>query len=203
MPQVTAITKQRRHETRFSVAVDGVYAFSLSDLDLSASSLRVGSQLSELEVAEWQARAGSSKAYNQAVGYISLRLRSEQELRQYLRRKGYDDGITDEIIERLRAISLLDDAKFAAAYVRDRQIGRPRSASALRFELAKRGVNREVIDEVLASELASDGSAALELARRKRRQYPDDSKLMAYLARQGFRYDEVRRALEQLAEESA
>jgi len=199
MPVITAITQQRRHETRFSVAVDGKYAFSVSDLDLSGSNLRVGSELTEAEVADWQAQAGSSKAYNQALRYIGLRSRSRREVETYLKRKDYDGETIAGAIGRLEALGLINDIEFAAAWVRERRLLRPRSLKALRFELMKLGVGKDAI-EAAVGEPADEAGAAHELALKKQRQYPDEQKLMAYLARQGFSYDNIKQALARLKE---
>ena len=199
MPLITAINIQKRAAARFSVYIDESYSFSLSDLELSASSLRVGQALSPAEVTQWQEQAHEDKAYNLVLRYLSYRERSRYEVLEYLRRKDYAPEIAAGIVDRLQAAGLQDDARFAAAWVADRRALRPRSRRQLEQELLKKGVDRPMIAEAVAV-LGGDEQAAVldELVSRKRRQsqYQDNAKLMAYLGRQGFGYAEIKRALE-------
>lgn len=161
----------------------------------------MGTQLSEAELLDWQRRAGAGKAYDQAVRYLGIRRRSRAEIERYLRRKDWDDEVVAQTLRRLDELGLVDDQAFAAAWIRDRQLLRPRSTQALRFELMKLGVGREAIDEALAGEVADQSEVVYELAKRRRRQYANDDKLMAYLARQGFAYADIKKALARLVDE--
>ena len=200
MPTVTAISRQKRNEAKYSIKIDGSHAFSLSDLDLSASDLRVGVELSDDEVEAWQRRAGESKAYDQALRYLGIRLRSKAELERYLARKGWEADVVDDTLTRLVQLGLVDDVAFAAAWVRERQLLRPRSIQALRFELMKLGVARDDIDAAVDSDGGDQIDTLVQLVERRQRQYPDRQKLMAYLARQGFRYDQIKTAFERVDE---
>ena len=54
--------------------------------------------------------------YNKCVKYICVRLRSINELKEYMHRQGIDDEYMEEIIEKLVKNGLLDDRKFALAF---------------------------------------------------------------------------------------
>ena len=200
MSTVTAIVRQKNRDNRFSIKVDDAYAFSLSDLDLSASNLRVGTQLSEGELEQWQRSAGQSKAYDQALRYLGIRRRSRSEIAQYLNRKGWEEDDVTGVLTRLEQLGMIDDLAFAGAWIRERRLLRPRSTQALKFELAKLGVNRQVVEEALRLEPGDEVSMLMELISRRRRQYPSEDKLIAYLARQGYRYDQIKQALSRLSD---
>lgn len=201
MPVITDIKQQKRNEARYSVYVDDRYAFSLSDLELSNSGLRPRTELTEEQVEWWQSQSLESKAYAAALRQISLRRRSERELGDYLRRKEYEPDTIDAVLERLRELGLVDDAAFAAAWIADRQLLRPRSRRTLEQELMQKGIARDIIHDALAE---LDGEAQedilVSLIERKRRlsQYRDPQKLLAYLGRQGFGYEEIKKALARL-----
>ena len=201
MPKITDIKQQQRSTERFSLYVDGRYSFSLGDLALSNSGLRVGQELSNEEVERLQSSALEAKAYNAAIGQLSYRRRSRKEIVDYLKRKEYDEDITSSVIRRLEALSLVDDAAFAAAWIADRQLLRPRSRSILRMELMKKGIDRDTLSEALA-QVSEDSQLIVltDLIERKRRQssYADPQKLMAFLARQGYGYDQIKKALARL-----
>jgi regulatory protein len=200
MPIVTAITRQRKRESRYSIKVDGEYSFALSDLDLSNSSLRVGVELSDIDVADWVRRSGDSKAYDLSLRYLGIRRRSRGEIEKYLARKDYDPVVVADACTRLAELGLLDDEAFAVAWIRERRLLRPRSVQALKFELMKLGVKRDDIENALKAEGGDEIETIVELIDRKQRQYPEQAKLMAYLARQGFRYDQIKSAYLRISE---
>ena len=113
----------------------------------------------------------------------------------YLRRKGIDEPVAEQICGRLRTAGLLDDAAFAKAWVSTRRLLRSASKRRLQLELKQKHVPERIIEETLRGDEADDLSALRELAAKKRRRYPDQLKLMQYLARQGFGYDDIKAVL--------
>ncbi len=206
MSIVTDIKKQRRAEGRYSVYVDGHYSFSLTDIQLSSAALLVGQELTAAEVAQYQVASAQAKAYIAAVRYLSVRPRSRREVVDYLRRKAFTDEDAAFAVERLEQIGMVDDQKFAAAWVADRQALRPRSRRVLAQELLAKGVGRSDVEATLA-EVDDDAevAAATALAAKKRKlpQYTDPRKLLDYLMRQGYSYDVARRISQESSSDSA
>ena len=59
-------------------------------------------------------------AYNISVKYIMVRLRSINEIKVYLTKKGYSKDVIDKVIEKLIKNKLLDDEIFTKAYINDK-----------------------------------------------------------------------------------
>lgn len=59
-------------------------------------------------------------AYNISVKYIMIRLRSINEIKVYLTKKGYSKDVIDKVIEKLIKNKLLDDEIFTKAYINDK-----------------------------------------------------------------------------------
>jgi regulatory protein len=202
MPTITDIKKQKKSDTRFSVFVDGRYALSLSDLDVSTSGLRIGQELTAEELDQLAQTASETKAYAMALRYLSIRPRSVREMSDYLRRKDIAPDDIEAVLGRLIRSELLDDAAFAETWIRHRQSLRPRSRRVLEQELLAKGVARDDIGVAMQQLDETDEVATLaELMERKQRQtqYGERDKLMAYFARQGYPYDLVKQALERLS----
>lgn len=201
MRTVSDINKQKRSDTRYSVYLDGEYVFALSDLDLSTSGLRVGQELTDAQVSEYIESASEAKAYALALRFLGIRPRSVREMRDYLRRKDANPGDIDSAIARLLSAGLLSDLEFARSWIRTRQALSPRSRRMLQQELAAKGVSRDDVDEAVG-ELDEDAQLDIlvEVMQRKRRlsQYASDEKLLGYFARQGYPYDQLKKALERL-----
>lgn len=202
MPVVSAIKRQARvGSNRFNVSLDGTYAFTLSDLDLSMSGLKVGQELALDEVEQYSQNANEAKAYALALRYLGVRLRSRRELTDYLARKGCEKAETTAALERLEALGLVDDVKFAMAWIADRMAVRPRSRMRLSQELSAKGVARDVTDVAL-QELEPDQEVATlkALIERKQRSgsYSDEKKLIGYLQRQGYRWSLIKEAMQEV-----
>lgn len=195
--KITKIVRQQKRADRYSVFVDDKYAFSLSESALLESGLHSGQELTREQVAEYRKLSADDKLYGQALRYVALRPRTQWEIETYLARKGGSPALTEQIVNKLSNIDLINDEKFAQAFVADRRLLRPASRRKLIAELKKRHVAGELIERAVGGEPDDEHAALAEVIAKKRRQtkYQDDLKLMQYLARQGFNYDDIKTAL--------
>jgi regulatory protein len=86
-----------------------------------------------------------------AARFLEARARSVGEVRRRLTQAGYRAELVEGAIGRLADLGILDDESFARAWVESRDQASPRGESALRRELALKGVGREVVDAALES----------------------------------------------------
>lgn len=196
--KITDIKQQVKRQGRYSIYLDGKYAFSLSDTELLQSGIRLGREYSTGEVQQLQQTALLDKAMMRALDYLARRPRSTWEIQDYLRRKEYDSPTIAIILNKLSDYGYLDDRKFAEAWVNSRRLLKPTSLRRLRQELLQKHVDREVIDEVLQADETDEQAVLQELINKKRglsRYRQEPQKLVAYLLRQGFRYDDIKAAL--------
>jgi regulatory protein len=195
--KITDIKRQVRQAGRFSVFVDGRYAFSLSDTALLEQGLKLGLDLDAAEVKRLKQTSSDDKLYGLVLRYVAMRPRSEWEVRTYLDRKHSPAALVSQILNKLSELNLLDDTKFAQAWVESRRLLRPTSKRKLQQELRAKHVSDEVIRQVLAEDETDEVVQLRELVAKKRSitRYRDDLKLMQYLARQGFNYEDIKAAL--------
>lgn len=189
--KITAIEVQKWRKDRVNVYIDDEYAFSLQEI--LAATLKRGQGLTDEEIAKLRQQDAIESMYEKALFYLSFRPRSEQEMRRYLRDKGLDDEQGEQILARLRRSRLVDDQDFAQFWVQSRQAHRPRGKRALRAELSRKGVPRDVIDESIQNvdEEAQAFEAARSVVRRlaSLEQRLFFHRLLGYLQRRGFGYD--------------
>jgi len=137
-----------------------------------------------------------------AARFLEVRARSVAEVRRRLGQAGYRSELVEDAIVRLTELGMLDDASFARTWIESRDRARPRGEIALRRELALKGVDRAVVDELLderrdvggpASAGGADLAAAERLLARHERMLarepdPRSRRRRAYalLARNGF-----------------
>ena len=91
-------------------------------------------------------------AYNISVKYIMVRLRSINEIKVYLTKKGYSKDVVDKVIEKLIKNKLLDDEIFTKAYINDKlnftNVGKYKLISEL---TTKMKVDNSIVYNVLES----------------------------------------------------
>jgi regulatory protein len=205
MGKITALVAQKRSRLRINVHLDGRFAFSLAAIE--AARLRVGQELGREDLERLKVRDALATAHERALGYLSVRPRSQAEMRKYLAEKDVAPEHVEEVLARLTRAGLLDDQAFAQYWRDNREAHRPRGAQALRQELRQKGVAREVIDQALAG--LDEEQAALRLARARAPRLAGldrltfKRRLAGYLGRRGYGYDVSGPVIEQVWREVA
>lgn len=206
--KITRLAAQARDKDRVNVFVDGEYSFSLSFYQISELGLKVGDDYSEEEVGKLKAESSFGKLYSRALEYCLMRAHSSKEIDDYLKRKtfsrrlpngkvreGVSTDATARVKDKLVKNGYVDDQKFALFWVDNRNRRKGISRRKLVAELNSKGVDKAIIESVLNDSNRDDLIELKTIIDRKRSRYQDDQKLIAYLARQGFGYDDIKQAL--------
>jgi len=195
--KITAIKQQLKLQNRYSIYVDEKYSFSLSEGALLDQKIYSGQEVSAAELEAFKDTSKLDKAYGLTLAYVARRLRSEWELRDYFRRKEVDEDAGEQILERLRGFDYVSDLNFARSWVDNRRAIKSVSRRRLTQELHQKHVPDDVVRQVLEADETTDIDTLRQLVEKKRRQtrYQDPMKLMQYLARQGYKYDDIKQAL--------
>lgn len=203
MPRITDLKPQTRRTDRYNLYLDGSYKFPVSANTVLAAGLHVGMEISEDDLLKVQETAEIGNAHDKALNFLDLRRRSTKEIRDYLWRKEFEPDVIQPVIDRLTKAGLLNDEEFARAWVRDRLLLKPKSKRALSAELFAKGISRETSDLILSELDGDDELGALnDSLNRKLRQTKyatreNDDKLIAALAREGYKYSDIKNCLPQ------
>jgi regulatory protein len=204
MKKVTAIRAGRRGK-RVNVFLDSKFAFSLEAEVALKENLRVGQELSEDEVEALTGADRFQRCLNAAFHYLSYRPRSEAELRERLKRRGFEGGNVEAVLARLREQGLVDDLAFAQFWKDNRESFRPRSRWLTTRELRQKGVAANIIDQVVAD--VNDEDSAYRAAQSRAHRLPESDyqgfrhRLGEYLKRRGFGYRVITHTVERLWQE--
>jgi len=212
--KITSISVQAKNPNRVNLSINGKYRLSLDIYQLTELGIKQGQEISEEQLAEFEGESAFGKLYARALEYTMLRPHSTREIRDYLWRKtrvtkyksrktgeikereGVSQSIADRVFERLQQKGYINDESFARYWVENRNQTKGASRRKLQSELQAKGVERRIIDEALASTARNDLEEITKIIAKKRSKYSDSQKFMAYLARQGFSYDDIKSALE-------
>lgn len=202
--QISALRVQKRNPQRVNVYLDGVYAFGLARI--VAAWLQIGQELSDEKITQLRSEDEVEAAYQHALKYLSYRPRSRAEVRTNLQKHGTPDLVIDGVLERLLRSGMIDDERFARIWTENRSEFRPRSRRALTYELRQRGLDQEIIGQTIES--LDDGELAYQAAQKKARSLAAleyavfRQKLLGFLARRGFSYEDSEPAVQRIWAES-
>lgn len=207
--RITAIEVQERRKDRRSIFVDGKFVIGAREDVVAELGLEVGRMFSEDELKAVVRAETLSKAKARALNLLSYRSRSKAELARRLGIAGYDEDIVEETLSRLEAAGLVDDAQFTEAWVKSRVSGKGLGKSRIRWELKRKGVAAEVVEEALSSvDPGVERTLAADAARRRWEKDRDPDlrarrrRTASYLQRQGFEWQVISEIIDDLAREA-
>jgi regulatory protein len=128
-----------------------------------------------------------------ALRYLGYRSRSEAEVRQYLRRRGYQPATADQVIDKLLSFHYLDDEAFARSWALARAQGRGYGPKRIDLELKNKGLSQALIRATLKEtfeQVDEAASAKRFLVKRFKGENLKEPKTQrraaAYLQRRGY-----------------
>lgn len=199
MAQITAITPQVKDKERVNVYVDGRFYCGMRLETVMASRLKVGDEIAPERLDEIQEENERAQALDKAMTHLSSTMKTEKQMRDFLKKKGYVDGVCDYVLEKLREYRFVDDAQYCAQYAET--AGRNMGARRIALELKQRGADEAAIGEALSG-LTGQSEAAKAAAQKymKNREFTREnlSKTFRYLMGRGFDYETAKEALTSL-----
>ena len=174
--------------------------------------IKRGNVYEESEVQAFEVESQFGKLYAKTLEYCLMRPHSAREVRDYLWRKtrpsrvrrkdgavyerpGVAPEQADRVFDRLLEKGYIDDERFARFWIENRHLRKGASRRKLVQELRAKGVESSIIEANLEESTRTDTSELRKMIEKKASRYADRQKLMQYLVRQGFSYDDVKTAL--------
>lgn len=210
--KVTQVEPQKKTPHRFNIYLDGQFGFG-ADEDLVVNRRLIpGKQLDnpELEVILFEAEVG--KLMERMYKLFGLRMRSEKEVRDYLRKLSFKRKAKDQeeiaevtiksLIERLKQKGMVNDEVFARAWVESRS--KKKGKNLVKAELFQKGIDREIIEEVISSQqsVVSEEEIAAQALEKKARAWSGlpnlefRQKATQFLVRRGFDYSVAKEVID-------
>ena len=85
--------------------------------------------------------------YNACIKYISVRIRSVKEIKDYLKRKNVTEEDMDYIVEKLKKEKFLDDNHFCECFIKDKLKFTTMGEYKIIYELKKNNISEEIINQ--------------------------------------------------------
>lgn len=195
--EITAITPQKHDAKRCNIEVDGRFFCGMQLLTVMEHRLKVGSIVTEEELSALQLAGEKQTALDKALTHISASMKTEKDVRDFLRRKGYLQEVSDYVVEKMKGYGYLDDEAYARAYAES--AGKRKGSRLIRMELKRKGVPESAL---AALPERDERGAAAEVLQKYLRGKEQDVKTLrkayAHLLSKGFDHDTARAALEEM-----
>ena len=201
--KITDITRTKRG--RYAIHVDGEFLFSAEEEALLRSGLKAGDEagIEDLEALRRSSEYifGREKAFRLLERKAYTRRMLVEKLRSLI-----DEDTAEAVAGRMCELGLIDDGDYAATYARDLFRVKGYSRQHIARALKQRGIGEEEAKAALAQFDEGDAEERLlTLIRKKYARYLGDEKgrqrAVNALLRMGYRYGEIRPAIEQVLEE--
>ncbi|MFK3961611.1 recombination regulator RecX [Guptibacillus hwajinpoensis] len=209
MVKVTRITTQKNNNERFSIFIDKgsgeEFGFGVDQDVLINFGLRKGVELSDEMLEGIHFEDQIKKGMNYALNYLSYRMRSEKEVKDYLTKKEIPEEAFQAIFKKLHRYGFVNDLEFAIAFVRTKVNGGGKGPFVIAQELKQKGVNKKMADKALeeysyeqqleiASKVAEKKSSKLKTSSATEQRQKVNQELRA----KGFDRDIIQEVMQQI-----
>lgn len=205
MPTITSI-KQQKNKNRVNVYLDDKFGFGIDLDNFVLLHLRVDQELSEKEIEEIIKKAEFQKTLDKVLRFATVRPRSEKEILDWFRRKKVHESLHKDLLRKLKHFELLDDNKFARWWTDQRRDFSKKSLKAIKQELYQKGIDRNIIEDVLADAEIDEEKTAKELIAKKSYKWDNleagvrKQKISQYLAGRGFGWSAIEKVVGEMVE---
>ncbi len=198
------LTSQKGRGKKIHILLDDEYVVT-TDVDFWAENFIANE--TEISDEEWQClleKINYRKAFNKCADLLSRRNHSIKELKVKLLRT-VDENSANKAINRFIELGYLDDRKFALEYTNYLVNTKNFSENHVRQELFQKGIDKDIIYEVLNEFEFDNSSAIINIINksyiRKLNTENGKEKVIAALMRKGFSYSDIKFALNNLENE--
>lgn len=198
--KITNISQQKQAD-RENIFIDDKFAFGLSAELRYKYDLYVGKEIDDEFLNDILKAEEQNKVINHALNILSYSQNTRKDLYTKLMKKGYDEEFVLKAIEYCEERNYINDKLYAESFIKDKVNLSKYGSKKIRYDLIAKGVDKEIVDEVLDLDPEDEFERALELAKKRVRSYKNDDKnaiyrkLGGYLQRRGYGYDIVSKVL--------
>lgn len=196
MAKITKIEVQKKNKERVNIFLDEEYAFSLSVELIYKEGLKKNDEVDSKRLELLAEEESKIRCKSSALKIIERSYKTEKEVIEKLKEKGYEDSAINKSIEFLKEYNFINDVNYAKAYIKDKlnSVG----SQKIKYILLQKGIAKEIIEEGLADlNKENEKNTAFNLAKKKldiiRKKENDDykisGKLYRYLISRGYEYD--------------
>lgn len=193
---ITKIEVQKRNKERFNVFINHVFSFGISESVLAKFGLYKGKELDSETIDDIKVAEIEFGAYQEALSFLTHRLRTEKEIRDHLSEKEYSPESIDQAMQKLSEMQLINDSEYAAAYTRTANRAGKKGPKVIQRDLITLGVSKAILENIEDHYPIEDQLAnAIKMAQKFFKSHQKESKRLVetkartFLIQKGFSPD--------------
>ncbi len=194
--EVTAVVKKRKYLS--DLYIDGELAFTLDSRVLLDEGIKKGVCLDDEELHSLVIKSQQRRAKEKALYLLGFRDHSRKELFDKLRRTE-DEAAAEYAVEKMEELHFIDDERYASRLAEQLINVKRLSKRAAAQKLYQKGIDRDLIDEVLENIELDPKDNIRELVERKYMRYLNDEKgrkkTVSALQRMGYSWGDIKSVL--------
>lgn len=207
--KITNYSEQKHNTEKMNIYVDGEYRFSMSKDSFLSNRLYKNLEITEEQIEKWVHEDAPKLAYIQIINTLSYGMKTEKELYDKLKEKGYSDEAMDEAVERAKKYGYINDNYYIECYIKTKAIPAKWGEQKIISKLYQKGIKIEIIKQKL-EDLYDENDKydnAMELAKKKYAMLKDTDKnkkkqkLNSFLLGKGYRYDVISSVIKKIFED--
>lgn len=198
MSKITKIEVQKRNKERVNIFLDGEYAFAISAELVYKEGLKVNCEIDSKKIRTVAESENFIKCKETALRIIERTYKTEKEVRDKLKLKGYDENSINRSVEFLKEYNFINDSNYAKAFINDKlkSIG----SKKIKYSLIQKGITKEIIDKELSNlDRENEKNIAFNIAKKKlsiikkkeNDNYKISGKLYRFLISKGYEGDVI------------
>lgn len=202
MAEITELSVQKKNQGRVNVYTDGHFLCGMELTTVIDNHLKVGQHIEIEQLSHIQFESEKQTAAEKAMTYAARCMKTERQVVNYLKDKGYMPEIVDYALAILKEYRYIDDAEYARTYL---ETSEGKGRNKIYYDLMQRGIARDIIEETLCAlsedvQIKACRAAAEKYVRGKVIDRKLTQKLFTHLRGKGFDTDIIKDAMAYLAE---
>lgn len=150
MQKITSIQEQRKNKNRVNIYINNTYSFSCNKEIIVKHKLKEGSNIDKDNISKLVEETNKKHSFEMSLHYLSFKPRTKQEVIDYLLKKGFENDIINNTLEKLILYKFIDDKKYAINFINNAIREKKKSSNLVKTDLIKKGIDIKIVEESIS-----------------------------------------------------
>lgn len=195
--------KQIAKTNKYHLYVDDTWAGIFLDVTLAMSKWKTGQEIDEQEFKQIKSENDRKLSFDMAVSYMEKYVVSEKGIKDYLKKKAFDDKTIKQTVEKLKDYGYIDDEKFAQNYFDS--LSENKGKRVIANKLKSKGISNEIIENLMENvdeekQIEQATILAQKFVKNREKSPKTMQKCLAHLIYKGYDYSVAQKACKNITD---
>lgn len=189
--------KQIARTNRYHIYLDDQWFGIFMDETLAMNKLKTGQEIDKDEIEQIKRENDKKLSFDMAVSYMEKYVVSSKGIKDYLKKKGFDDLTIANTVEKLEEYGYVNDEKFAENYFDS--LSASQGKNVIANKLRTKGISKQIIDDLMQkidedTQLENAIMLAKKFVKNREKTAKTKQKCIAHLIYKGYDYSVAQKA---------